>query len=94
MPSREAPSAFQGSQGKMNTHTALRDRFAAAALPGVFAVAVELPRMKSEDTLADPASIAGRTHPAHPCRHRRATPQAREKSSNAGLRAVQSERNI
>ena len=42
----------------MNTHTALRDRFAAAALPGVFAVAVELARTKSEDTLADPASIA------------------------------------
>ena len=41
----------------MNTHTALRDRFAAAALPGVFAVAVELARVKSE-ALADPASIA------------------------------------
>jgi hypothetical protein len=32
----------------VNTHPALRDRFAAAALPGVLAVAVELARTKSE----------------------------------------------
>jgi hypothetical protein len=54
---RSTLSVEEAEERKMNTHTALRDRFAAAALPGVFAVAVELARVKSE-ALADPASIA------------------------------------